>query len=79
MGLDREDMIITTLAPTESDSVINLKSQTEDLTSGARYTDFLSGDLGESGIVVSVEVPSHQASRVRAAMEETGALEIRQD
>lgn len=90
-GFDRKDMIISDLADAErqrhdepeeiAGEVAFIKTEREGLWEAGAYVDVIKGFKaeGKHGIVVVVKTPKHEADRVRAIMEQSGAAEIIQD
>lgn len=85
-GFDRKDMIISDLEDHEKwdmkealEEVILIKTEQESLTSAAPYAEGIKELRGKKGIIVAVETPKHESDRVRAMMEQAGAMEIIQD
>lgn len=89
-GFDRQDMIISDLAEAPEqrkanpldvyDEVAFLKTEREGLWETGAYADGIKGlDPNKRGVIVAVETPKHEASRVRTIMEESGAAEVIQD
>lgn len=89
-GFDRKDMIISDLAdvkgqrlddPEEvADEIAFIKTEREGLWETGAFADGIKGlNPGKRGIIVAVETPKHEADRVRAMMEQSGAIEIIQD
>lgn len=89
-GFDRKDMIISDLAeaaeqrgddPGEvAGEVAFVKTERDGLWEAGAFADGIEGlDPGKRGIIVAVKTPKHEADRVRAIMEQSGAVEIIQD
>ncbi|MFZ5352833.1 MAG: hypothetical protein ACOZCL_08935 [Bacillota bacterium] len=86
-GFDRKDMIISNLADAESfhsvkeaaENTIFIKSERDELGSTEGFAAGIEGLKGKTGIVVAVHTPKHESDRVRAIMEQQGAVEIIQD
>lgn len=89
-GFDRKDMIVSDLADAEgqrhddpeevADEIAFIKSERDGLWETGAFADGIKGlDPGKSGIIVAVKTPKHEADRVRAMMEQSGAVEIIQD
>lgn len=85
-GFDRKDMIISDLEDNKKwdmeealEEVILIKTEQESLTSVEPFAEGIKGLQGKKGIVVAVETPKHESNRVRAMMEQSGAVEIIQD
>ncbi|AGL01745.1 hypothetical protein [Desulfoscipio gibsoniae] len=89
-GFDRKDMIISDLAKADderktsseemADEVAFVKTEREGLWEAGPYADGIKGlEHGKRGFIVAVETSKHEASRVRAMMEQSGAVEIIQD
>ncbi len=86
-GFDRGDMIISNLAD-ESEwhntkdaarEIIFVKTERDGLGEIGNFAEGVKGLTGEEGIVVAVKTPKHESDRVRAILEQTGAVEIIQD
>ena len=89
-GFDRKDMIISDLADAEdqrrddpeeiADELAFIKTERDGLWEAGAFVDGIKGlEPGKRGIIVAVEIPKHEADRVRAMMEQSGAVEIIQD
>ncbi|MCL6634583.1 MAG: hypothetical protein K6T29_02285 [Peptococcaceae bacterium] len=89
-GFDRKDMVISDLADAEdrrrddpeemADELAFIKTERDGLWEAGAFTDGIKGlNPGKKGIVVAVEIPRREAGRVRAMMEQSGAVEIIQD
>ena len=86
-GFDRGDMIISNLAEEQhwnnvedaAREMIFIKSERDGLGEYETFTDGIKGLKGEEGIIVAVKTPKHESDRVRAIMEQSGAVEIIQD
>lgn len=86
-GFDRKDMIISSLAEDESwhspeeaaDEVAFIKTEREGLWETGTFTNGIKGLKSTQGIIVAVEAPKRDTTRIRAAMEQSGAVEIIQD
>ena len=87
VGLDRKDMIVSTLAKeqefhdlkTASENMIFIKSEREGLGELGTFADGITGLKGKEGILVAVETSKHNTNRIREIMEQSGAVEIVQD
>ncbi|WKV07880.1 hypothetical protein Q2T46_09920 [Thermoanaerobacterium sp. CMT5567-10] len=81
MGFDRKDMIITDMKKSVQDmdfmvdNTIDIKSEREGLGEKRPYTDFYTDDA-DSGILVTVEAPKKELSKIRETMEQCGATNI---
>ncbi|MBO8129542.1 MAG: hypothetical protein H0Z39_10175 [Peptococcaceae bacterium] len=89
-GFDRKDMIVSDLAEVETqqkrdpaekaDDIAYLKTEREGLWEAGAFANFINeDDYDLGGIMVAVEVPRHEAARVREIMEQSGASKIMQD
>jgi hypothetical protein len=89
-GFDRKDMIISDLGDAEkqrrndpeevADELAFVKTEREGLWEAGAYADGVKGlEPGKRGIIVAVKTPKKEADRVRAIMEQSGAVEIIQD
>lgn len=86
-GFDRKDMIISTLAKEQhhnstleaADEITFIKSERDGLGEYETFGSGIKGLEGKSGIIVAVKTPKHESDRVRAYMEQSGAVEILQD
>lgn len=89
-GFDRKDMIVTDLAGADEQrrddpeevagEMAFIKSEHDGLWETGAFAGGIRGfNPGKSGIIVAVETPEHEADRVRAMMEQSGAVEIIQD
>jgi len=57
-----------------------VKTERDGLWEADAFVDGIKGlEPGKRGIIVAVEVPKHGADRLRAMMEQSGAVEIIQD
>ncbi|AST57790.1 hypothetical protein BFT35_05885 [Thermoanaerobacterium thermosaccharolyticum] len=81
MGFDRNDMIITDMKKSVQDmdfmvdNVVDIKSEREGFGERRPYTDFYLDDV-DSGILITVEAPKKELSKIREAMEQCGATNI---
>ncbi|QNB44917.1 hypothetical protein BR63_00380 [Thermanaerosceptrum fracticalcis] len=86
-GFDRKDMIISDLGEEQEFKSIEdaaeemplIKTELESLSKVGTFGDSIKGLKGRDGIIVAVELPKHDATRVREMMEQSGAVEIIQD
>jgi hypothetical protein len=89
-GFDRKDMIISDLADAEEQrrdapeevagELAFIKTERDGLWETGTFADGIKGfEPGKRGIIVAVKTPKHEADRVRAIMEQSGAVEIIQD
>mgnify|MGYP005852471169 CR=1 FL=1 len=86
-GFDRKDMIISDLAEEQEFKNIDdaaheiplVKTELESLSKAGSFGDSIKGLKGKEGIIVAVELPKHESTRVREMMEQSGAVEIIQD
>lgn len=79
MGFDRKDMIIAVKdMDFMVDNTIDLKSEREGFGERKPYTDFYLDDA-ESGILVTLEAPKKELSKIRETMEQCGATNIIHD
>ncbi|MCL6638383.1 MAG: hypothetical protein K6T80_01710 [Firmicutes bacterium] len=90
-GFDRKDMIISGLAGLEehrpgdpgdvAGEIAFVKTEREGLWETGAFAGGIEGfnPEGKRGILVAVETPKRGAGRVRAMMEQAGAVEIIQD
>lgn len=78
-GIDRNDMIISDKAKTNNRhsalDEVYIKSETDSLASLSTLSDTLPKEADE-GILVAVEVPKSNASKIREIMEQNGAAKI---
>ncbi len=88
IGLDRGDMIISSLADEEKFNSVQdateagvtmVKTERDSLNELEPFAAGIKGLKGDEGIVVAVKIPKHEASKVREIMEQSGAVEIVQD
>ena len=88
IGIRRNDMIVSDLTEEQQfDSVEEatelgismIKTERNGLNDVETFADGIEGLKGDEGIIVAVRMPEHSASKVREAMEQSGAVEIIQD
>lgn len=88
IGIDRSDMIVSDMAKEqEFDSVEEatekgismIKTERNSLNDVRPFTEGIEGIKGETGIIVAVKAPKHDAVKIREIMEQSGAIEIEQD
>ncbi len=88
MGIRRNDMIVSDLAEEQQFNSIGaatqlgismIKTERNGLNDVETFADTIEGLKGDEGIIVAVRMPGHSASKVREAMEQSGAVEIIQD
>lgn len=83
IGFDRKDMIISDMGKSlegsgDPDNVIDIKTEKEGLGEKGAYTDdFL--NTAEYGILVTLDIPKKEISKVIEIMEEHGATNIIED
>lgn len=87
-GFDRKDMILSDMqdaagqhaVPEElADEIAFVKTERDGLWEAGTFADGVKGLEGDTGIIVAVKTPKHDADRVRAIMEQSGATKIIQD
>ncbi|HHW40300.1 MAG TPA: hypothetical protein GXX19_03980 [Syntrophomonadaceae bacterium] len=88
-GFDRGDMIISELEEEQKWDSFEEAVREETLVETGRdsirpgevepFGEGIKGLKGKKGIIVAVEAPKHESDRVRAIMEQSGAVEIIQD
>lgn len=86
-GFDRKDLIISSLAEDKSwhspeeaaDEVAFIKTEREGLWEIGAFADGIKGLKSKQGVIVAVETPKRETDRIRAMMEQSGAIEILQD
>jgi hypothetical protein len=88
-GFNRDDMIISDLKSTEThqlgsadevaDEVAFVKRETDSLWNTASFGEDFPELAGKSGTIVAVELPKHDAARVKQMMKDAGADEIIKD
>lgn len=88
-GFDRKDMIISDMADVDerllknpeevADEISFIKTERDGLWETGAYANGIEGLKSRKGILVAVKTPKHEADRVRAMMEQSGAVEIIQD
>jgi len=89
-GFDRKDIIIADLADVEgqrrddpdeiADEVTFIKTERDGLWEAGAFADGIKGlKSNKPGIIVAVEIPKNEADKVKAVMEQSGAIEIIQD
>lgn len=78
-GIDRDDMIISDKPKTNNRNSaldkVYIKSETDSLASLSTLSDSLP-ELADEGILVAVEIPRSNATRIREIMEQNGASKI---
>ena len=77
-GFDRRDMIVSDLSDDAGTMSISIKNETDSLTdneSFAQMNDF----HGESGVIVSVEIPAYKRGSIAEVMRQRGAVDLRLD
>lgn len=88
IGLDRKDMIISNMAKEQKAENIKqatdmeiamVQTEREGLNDFGTFADGVKGLKGDEGILVAVEAPKHEGSKIREIMEQSGAIEIIQD
>ncbi|MBZ4647560.1 MAG: hypothetical protein PWR27_2486 [Petroclostridium sp.] len=87
IGFDRKDMIISDLAeeqkwntPEEAAEEISfIKTERDGLWEMGTFSEGIKGFKGDTGIIVAVKSPKHEADKVRSIMKQSGAVEIIQD
>jgi hypothetical protein len=87
-GFDRKDMIVSDLMDTAgqravpeeiADEIAFIKTERDGLWETGAFADGIKGLDGNTGIIVAVKTPKHDADLVRAMMEQSGAIQIIQD
>ncbi|MGE5679147.1 MAG: hypothetical protein ACM3ZR_13920 [Pseudomonadota bacterium] len=86
-GFDRADMVISDMADTQvfntteeaAQEISFIKTERNGLGEKESFTSGIKGLEGETGIVVAVKTPKHEATIVRSIMEQSGAVEIVED
>ena len=88
VGFDRGDMIISNMAEVQryhnfeeatDAGVTFIKTERDSLGELETFASGIKGLKGDTGILVAVKAPKHDASKVREIMEQSGAVEIVQD
>lgn len=87
IGFDRRDMIISDFTKEQkytniedaAKEMIFVKSECEGLGDLGTFADGIEGLESEEGVIVAVELPKHECSKVREIAEQNGAVEILQD
>lgn len=88
MGFRRDEMIISDMAERQEFTnaeeateagMIFIKTERDGLGELEPFSEGVKGLKGETGILVAVKTPKHEADRVRSVMEQSGAIEIIQD
>jgi hypothetical protein len=87
IGFDRKDMIISDF--TKEQRFATLEDAIKEVNFAATermglndlgtFADGITGLKSEEGIIVAVELPKHEANKVREIAEQNGAVEILQD
>jgi hypothetical protein len=62
-----------------ADEIAFMKTERDGLWETGAFSGGVKGLDGDTGIIVAVKTPKHDADRVRALMEQSGAIEIIQD
>lgn len=88
-GFDRKDMIISDMGDTDerllknpeevADEIAFIKTERDGLWETGSFAEGIKGLEGKTGILVAVNTPKHESDRVRAMMEQSGAVDIIQD
>ena len=86
-GFDRKDMIISNIGEEQTwrspeqaaDEVSFTQTEREGLWEIGTFAEGVVGLKSKQGIIVAVEAPKHDFDRIRAMMEQSGAVEIIQD
>jgi len=86
-GFNRKDFIVSDPAEGQewggleeaADELAFIKTEREGWGETGAFADGIDGLKGKEGIIVAVKTPKHEADRVRAMMEQSGAVEIIQD
>ncbi|MBA1334475.1 MAG: hypothetical protein HPY66_2324 [Firmicutes bacterium] len=82
IGIPRNQIIVSDLDKTpdrhSAMDAVYIKTETESISKAGMFAGTL-GLEGESGVVVAVEIPETNSSRVREVMEQSGAVKIIQD
>lgn len=88
IGFDRKDLIVSSLADeqryhsveeaTEA-GVSMIKTERNGLNDMGTFAQGVKGLKSDEGILVAVEMPKNDTSKVREIMEQSGAVEIVQD
>jgi hypothetical protein len=87
-GFDRKDMIVSDLrdaagqrpVPEElAGEIAFVKTGRDGLWDTGAFADGVKGLDGNTGIIVAVETPKHDADQVKAIMKQSGAIQIIQD
>lgn len=86
-GFNRKDLIISDLAEEQDynapeqamEEVAFVKTEREGLWEIGTFAEGVKGLKNNRGIIVAVETPKLETDRVRAMMEQSGAVEIIQD
>lgn len=88
IGLDRRDMVISTMGEEQKYSnieeatdagMIFVKSERNGLGELEPFWTGVEGLKGDEGILVAVKIPKHDSDRVMTIMEQSGAVEVVQD
>lgn len=87
IGLDRQDLIVSNIGekplplPPEKavQDVTWVQTETERLADLQGFADSINGLEEEAGILVAAEIPTREGDKVRALMEQAGAIRIIQD
>ncbi|MDP3487781.1 MAG: hypothetical protein Q8S19_07605 [Bacillota bacterium] len=75
-GFDRRDMIVSDLSGDAGTMNISIKNETDSLTDNEDFAQM--NDIhDESGIIVSVHVPTYKRGTVAEVMRQRGAVSLR--
>lgn len=86
-GFNRKDLIVSDLGDRENwgdageaaEEISFTQTEREGLWEIDSYAEGIKGLKSREGILVAVELPKHDAARVKEMMEQSGATEIVQD
>ena len=86
-GYDRKDLIVSDLGDREhwgnardaAEEISFTQTERDGLWEIGSYAEGVKGLKSREGILVAVELPKHDAARVKEFMEQCGAIEIVQD
>lgn len=88
MGFPRDTMIISDMAERQEFTNVReateagmtfIKTERDGLGELETFSEGVKGLKGDTGILVAVKTPKHEADRVRSVMEQSGAVEIIKD
>lgn len=79
LGLDRQDMIISSMGKEEGDMSMAIKGETDSITNNETFADINELQNSQGGLIVSVEVPAYKRGKIAEMMRQRGVMDIRWD